>query len=507
MKKKLVVLGFLLILTNIRAQVGINTETPKTTLDVNAKRDTGGNITDNTQTYGLQAPRFTRAELTANTATYGADQKGALVYITDVTGGTAAGQRANIIDTGYYYFDGTIWMKIGSGGTEPWNIQNTTTPATANTQNVYQNGKVAIGFTNADAVSSKQLEVKGDLKATYGSGSFYSGINTNATELGQANILYISDNANLNAATKTSAALLMQDIANLQASNSDGQGSIAAFSNSGGGTVGFVANKSATDVTSSIWGYSNNSLSYVQLSHQKSGKEATNVTLEKQKGVSFDFKKTADGSQEGNYTFPRNNGVAGQVLTTDGNNPSAQLSWTTPALTAIPGTWGTVIKDFTSYGTGTPKNISLYTGHSITLPPGKWLVLFGDMASLGDNTAAGIGYLNINTTDAQLWCTGYLTDGTATSTVTADYISAYGGQRGSGGSIGRGMNRTFVSGAVAINNTTGGYKIYYLWANQELETHNSTVTQINLNGGTTAGYWKAVFGLNWERYFYAVPVQ
>jgi hypothetical protein len=40
-----------------------------------------------------------------------------LVYITDVTGGTAAGQRANIIDTGYYYFDGTIWMKIGSGGT------------------------------------------------------------------------------------------------------------------------------------------------------------------------------------------------------------------------------------------------------------------------------------------------------------------------------------------------------------------------------------------------------
>jgi hypothetical protein len=71
--------------------------------------------------------------------------------------------------------------------------------------------------------------VKGDLKATYGSGSFYSGINTNATELGQANILYISDNANLNAATKTSAALLMQDIANLQASNSDGQGSIAAF--------------------------------------------------------------------------------------------------------------------------------------------------------------------------------------------------------------------------------------------------------------------------------------
>jgi hypothetical protein len=138
---------------------------------------------------------------------------------------------------------------------------------------------------------------------------------------------------------------------------------------------------------------------------------------------------------------------------------------------------------------------------------GKMVGSFWRYGFLRRQYCCGIGYLNINTTDAQLWCTGYLTDGTATSTVTADYISAYGGQRGSGGSIGRGMNRTFVSGAVAINNTTGGYKIYYLWANQELETHNSTVTQINLNGGTTAGYWKAVFGLNWERYFYAVPVQ
>src|SRR5690606_29543657 len=49
--------------------------------------------------------------------------------------------------------------------TEPWKIQNTTNDATANTDDIYQQGKVAVGFTDADAVSEKQLEVKGDFKS------------------------------------------------------------------------------------------------------------------------------------------------------------------------------------------------------------------------------------------------------------------------------------------------------------------------------------------------------
>ncbi|MFC3159194.1 hypothetical protein ACFOEQ_12285 [Chryseobacterium arachidis] len=81
-------------------------------MDVSAKRDAGGAITDNTQVFGLQAPRVTLAELTANTATYGTNQQGALIYITDVSGGTATGQRVNINEAGYYSFDGSIWQKV-----------------------------------------------------------------------------------------------------------------------------------------------------------------------------------------------------------------------------------------------------------------------------------------------------------------------------------------------------------------------------------------------------------
>lgn len=112
MKTKFTHLTAILISGASFAQVGINTASPKTTLDVSATRDTSGLITNNTQTFGLQAPRLTRAELTANTATYGINQTGALIYITDVTGGDATGQRINVTAMGYYYFDGTVWQRL-----------------------------------------------------------------------------------------------------------------------------------------------------------------------------------------------------------------------------------------------------------------------------------------------------------------------------------------------------------------------------------------------------------
>ncbi|EFK33659.1 Uncharacterised protein [Chryseobacterium gleum] len=112
MKTKFTQLTAILVSGLSFAQVGINTTSPKTTLDVSATRDTSGVITNNTQTFGLQAPRLTRAELTANTATYGSNQTGALIYITDITGGDTAGQRVNITAMGYYYFDGTVWQRL-----------------------------------------------------------------------------------------------------------------------------------------------------------------------------------------------------------------------------------------------------------------------------------------------------------------------------------------------------------------------------------------------------------
>ena len=151
MKKNIILLGAVLFGSAAYSQVGINTETPKTTMDVSAKRDGSGTLTDNAQTYGLQAPRLTRAELTSSTAAYGTDQTGAIVYITDISGGNTTGQRVNITAIGYYYFDGDFWQKITNNSTlasEPWRNQTDNTEANANTQNIYQGGRVAINKTS-----------------------------------------------------------------------------------------------------------------------------------------------------------------------------------------------------------------------------------------------------------------------------------------------------------------------------------------------------------------------
>lgn len=113
MKKSLFPLFSVILFSNAIAQsydnrIGINTTTPQTTLDVTAPND-------NTHIAGIQAPRLTRAELTAKgDSLYGADQKGTLIYITDVSGGNATGQRVVVTEPGYYYFDGSLWQRAVS---------------------------------------------------------------------------------------------------------------------------------------------------------------------------------------------------------------------------------------------------------------------------------------------------------------------------------------------------------------------------------------------------------
>lgn len=104
MNKKIFIVAMLTTGTLAAQNMGINTETPRVTLDVNAE----GNSLHQS---GVQAPRLTRAELTAKgNALYGIDHVGALIYITDITGGDATGQREKIVETGYYLFDGQIWQ-------------------------------------------------------------------------------------------------------------------------------------------------------------------------------------------------------------------------------------------------------------------------------------------------------------------------------------------------------------------------------------------------------------
>lgn len=161
MKKNIILLGTLVISSVAYSQVGINNTAPKATLDVTAK------TTDGTKPEGIIAPRLTGDEIQSGDAQYTAAQTGSIVYATAAATSPST-KTANITSAGYYYFDGTLWTKFGSGasaaGTEPLNVESTNIQATSNTQNIYQNGNLGLGdFSTTNPIS--KLDVRGSVRA------------------------------------------------------------------------------------------------------------------------------------------------------------------------------------------------------------------------------------------------------------------------------------------------------------------------------------------------------
>ncbi|KFF01679.1 hypothetical protein [Chryseobacterium luteum] len=142
MKKLLTSVAFIGA-TMAMAQVGINTEMPKASLDVMAEP------ANPAKTDGLIAPRLTGTQLRDKDALYtnATGQTGTIIYATTASpdAGVSGKKTININRAGYYYFDGSIWQMMRI---EPWNDVATNEPATLNNQNIYQMGNVGIG-TNA----------------------------------------------------------------------------------------------------------------------------------------------------------------------------------------------------------------------------------------------------------------------------------------------------------------------------------------------------------------------
>ncbi|MBX2925247.1 MAG: hypothetical protein KF746_23805 [Chitinophagaceae bacterium] len=101
MKKTVTLLLAAAAFTASAQNVGVNTAAPKATLDV------AGSPADAAQPDGFIAPRLTRAQLIAKTG-YGADQNGAIVYVTDLSGIVNTATAA-VTQPGHYVFNGTVW--------------------------------------------------------------------------------------------------------------------------------------------------------------------------------------------------------------------------------------------------------------------------------------------------------------------------------------------------------------------------------------------------------------
>jgi hypothetical protein len=159
-----IVFIFLLFSSILTAQVGVNTTTPASSLDV------VGEPTNTASSDGIIAPRITGDQLRVKTS-YGVAQQGALVYVT-AADSAPTGQTINVTTPGYYYFNGTVWQLVMSSAAVTDNLYSVNGTLAgnrdvthsgfdlnfdANTLVVRGNGRVGIGT----ATPGRNLHVEG----------------------------------------------------------------------------------------------------------------------------------------------------------------------------------------------------------------------------------------------------------------------------------------------------------------------------------------------------------
>lgn len=105
----LLILTIFSIITN--AQVGINTNSPQATLDIQS------NILSGTNPEGVAIPRVNRlkAQSMANPPV------STLIFVDEVTTGTQTGKTIRVDAIGFYYFNGSIWVKMENPNNSTFN--------------------------------------------------------------------------------------------------------------------------------------------------------------------------------------------------------------------------------------------------------------------------------------------------------------------------------------------------------------------------------------------------
>lgn len=231
---------------------------------------------DNGGTKGLLLPRVA---LTATDA-WGLD--GTIVNGMTVYNTATAGSGVTAVSPGYYYNDGTKWVRMADAAAvvapvsnEPWFSQATDAGALNNTDNVYMMGRTLVG-TKTDGVVAKnstlgQLTVEGGDASIYGLtvGRGSAGVSSN-TAVGAgalfnnttgANSVAIGQNAlNSNTLGKFNTAIGVGALAaNTNQSSNTAVGYNALSANTGGAfntAIGnFALSNSAASSTSTAVGY------------------------------------------------------------------------------------------------------------------------------------------------------------------------------------------------------------------------------------------------------------
>ena len=162
-KSLLCFLIFTTIIQSANAQVGINNDNPRASLDISK--------TSILASDGILIPRMSSQDLIQRHGAnlYGSDQNSILVYINDITGADTDTKTDKITKIGFYYYNSTEdkWLSIIPDDTEGiWYQIGTTTASKSNTNNSYLKAKVSIGGNYISSVNggtdNAQLSILGE---------------------------------------------------------------------------------------------------------------------------------------------------------------------------------------------------------------------------------------------------------------------------------------------------------------------------------------------------------
>lgn len=356
-RNKLAILFFLFTIVSM-AQVGIGTSAPAATLDITAANLTGTTVD------GLLIPRFSRlrAQTMTGTAT------STIAYINDVSNGTATGTTLNVTTVGFYFFNGTVWEKLGSGATNDWSIVgNSGLSGTANFLGTTDNVDLAFRRNNAAA---------GKIGATstgFGVNALTAGVATN------------------NAAFGTNALAASTGADNVAVGNGTLSATTAGIQNTGVGNAALALNT----------GSANTAVGFQALTRNTASNN-TGIGFQALSTATTALQNTAVGFQAAvGLTSSRNTAIGFQALGGSAGNENTAIG--NLALGRTTGQFNTAIGHEAEFGSGAAfSNTTAIGWHALFNNSGNgntaigYNTLQGNGAALG-NTAVGSSALRIST--------------------------------------------------------------------------------------------------------------
>ncbi|WP_415327153.1 beta strand repeat-containing protein [Chryseobacterium sp. MMS23-Vi53] len=200
MKKRLLITGMLSVASLAFAQVGVNTPQAETTFDIVAKDSKGTSQVPE----GLLIPRVDRERAQSMVGV----PISTLIYINDISTGSAAGIAANVDEVGYYYYNGTVWTKISEGSSDNIHVYNADGIITANrtvtmqdrnftfnsgtgsfSVNGNNDGITRANFTNQNTGTSS----RSDINVGASNSNIYLGVDTGSQIFGAGKKAYLDN--------------------------------------------------------------------------------------------------------------------------------------------------------------------------------------------------------------------------------------------------------------------------------------------------------------------------